>query len=72
MIKFRPFTLMDPLISEASYWDVLFISPRMTVSRLPDNAAFRAVIMSWKHNDTITLILMCPIGLHKGNGRALM
>lgn len=44
------FTLMDPLISEASYWVVLFISPRITVSREPDSAPFRAEIMSWKHS----------------------
>ncbi len=39
-------TFIDPLISEASYWLVLFISPRITVSREPDSAPFRAEIMS--------------------------
>lgn len=42
---------MDPLIAEASYWVVLFISPRITVSREPDSAPFRAEIMSWKDNE---------------------
>lgn len=40
------FTWMDPLTTEASYWVVLFISPRITVSREPDSAPFRAEIMS--------------------------
>lgn len=39
-------TLMDPLISEASYWVGLFISPSITFSREPDSAPFRAEIMS--------------------------
>lgn len=43
-----PLTLMEPLISEASYWAVLFISPRITVSREPDSAPFSAEIMSWR------------------------
>lgn len=39
-------TFMEPLSAEASYWVVLFISPRITVSREPDSAPFRAEIMS--------------------------
>lgn len=53
-----PFTLMEALISEASYWAVLFMRPRMTVSREPDSAAFRAEIISWTWDKWVLLLKM--------------
>lgn len=55
LIQSLSFTLIDPLISEASYWAVLFMRPRMTVSREPDSAPFRAEIMSLKYKNIIML-----------------
>lgn len=42
-------TFMEALSSEASYWAVLFIRPKIRASREPDSAPFRALTRSW-HN----------------------